>query len=339
MGVYPYMVSSKYIWLVSTYRPPELGSAEIDILYLFADGKSHSAYDILKVLKKRAKDEGKETSPGYKDAHKRVKRLVELELISQIEEHFERGAKHYRITPYGLITGLAEVISVDCRYILYNKDNLVIRSLLDFFEDETIDSFHLLKPFPAVDTEEYLHDCCSITINVCKSLWRRFERYNISDILPPDDIIQRYMPHLDNRPVEQHVLDEIKEYEKRLNNRLTNGESEDKVLITALDEYNGRFPEGFPEERIPPFPLLDIYEELQYLSSILEQKKTFFALSIVTEIGRLKEGHPAEKDLETDRDLCLDYILQDKRFIELVSALKHSFDTGYKQFSEKSHNF
>lgn len=55
MGVYPYMVSSKYIWLVSTYRPPELGSAEIDILYLFADGKSHSAYDILKVLKKEQK--------------------------------------------------------------------------------------------------------------------------------------------------------------------------------------------------------------------------------------------------------------------------------------------
>jgi len=69
----------------------------------------------------------------------------------------------------------------------------------------------------------------------------------------------------------------------------------------------------------------------------------FFALSLVTEIGdrasRLKEGHPAEKELELDRDLCLDYILQDKRFIELVSALKHSFDTGYNQFSEKSHDF
>ena len=81
----------------------------------------------------------------------------------------------------------------------------------------------MLKPFPALDIEQYLHDCCSITINVCKSLWTRFERYNISDILPPDDIIQKYMPHLDNRPVEQYVLDDIKEYEKRLNNRLTNG--------------------------------------------------------------------------------------------------------------------
>ena len=89
-----------------------------------------------------------------------------------------------------------------------------------FFEDETIDSFHLLKPFPALDIEQYLHDCCSITINVCKSLWIIFERYNISDILPPDYIIQKYMPHLDNRPVEQYVLDDIKEYEKRLNNRL-----------------------------------------------------------------------------------------------------------------------
>ena len=55
------------------------------------------------------------------------------------------------------------------------------------------------------------------------------ERYNISDILPPDDIIQKYMRHLDNRPVEQHVQDEIKEYEKRLIKRLANRESEDKI--------------------------------------------------------------------------------------------------------------
>ncbi len=343
MVSYPYMASSKYIWLISTYRPPELGSAEIDMLYLFADSKSHSAYDILKVLKKRAKDGGKETAPGYKDVHKRVKRLVQLNLISQIEEHFERGAKHYIITPYGLITSSDNVISTDYRHILYNKDNIVIRSLLDFFEDETIDTFHLLKPLPALEIEQYLHDCCSVTINVCRSLWTRLERYNISDILPPDDIIQKYMRHLDNRPVEQHVQDEIKEYEKRLIKRLANRESEDKILITAVDEYNCRFPDGFLEERIPPFPLLDIYEDLQYLYSILEQKKMFFALSLVTEIGerasRLKEEHPAEKELELDRDLCLDNILQDKRFIELVSTLKHSFDTGYNQLSEKSHTF
>jgi len=37
------------------------------------------------------------------------------------------------------------------------------------------------------------------------------------------------MRHLDNRPVEQHVQDEIKEYEKRLIKRLANRESEDKI--------------------------------------------------------------------------------------------------------------
>lgn len=343
MVPYPYMYYPKYAWLASTYKPPELGSAEIDILYLFAEGKSQSAYDIFK--KKRLNEFGMKTKSNYKDVHKRVKRLVQLKLIYQIEEHFERGAKHFRITPYGLITSLDKVISDDHRHIRYNKDNNVIRwLLLDFFEEETIDSFHLLKDFPARNLEEYLHDCCSITSDICRRFWTRIQRYNIIDILPSDDIVQKYMSHLNGRPVEEHIFDEIKEYEKRLAKRLDNN-AEDSDLVRAVGDYNAALDFGFYDQLLnviyserPPFPLLDIYIDIPFhLIRILEEKTGFFIVSLVTELGKRvqQDGLDQQEESEWKRELSLDYILKDKRFIESVSALKKDFDKGYKQFSAR----
>jgi hypothetical protein len=82
-------------------------------------------------------------------------------------------------------------ISSDDRHIIDNKYNIAIRSLLlELLEEETIDSFHLLKDFPARDIKRYLHDCCSITTDICRSFWTWIERYNITDILPSDDLVQ-----------------------------------------------------------------------------------------------------------------------------------------------------
>ena len=78
---------------------------------------------------------------AYKDVNKRVKPLAHLKLVDEIKEHFEseRGAKHYRITAYGLIIRLDKAIAYDHRYMIYNKENIVIRSLLlQFLEEETI---------------------------------------------------------------------------------------------------------------------------------------------------------------------------------------------------------
>jgi hypothetical protein len=204
---YPYMPCLEYMWLISTYRPAELGSAEINILGIFANSKSQSVYGISKELKKQAESWGREKSSAYKDVHKRVKRLAYLKLLDQINEHFERGAKHYRITPHGLITYLDKVLSQDHSYILHNKDNTVIQSLLfDSLDEETIFySFHLLKDFPSTDIGEYLHDCCSITADICREFWTKIERYNITDILPADETIQKYMSYLDGKPVDQRL--------------------------------------------------------------------------------------------------------------------------------------
>jgi hypothetical protein len=348
----------EYMWLASTYRPTELGHAEIEILYLFAISKSESVYGIFKVLKEFWH---RKKSPAYKDVHKRVKRLLHLKLVDQIKEHFERGAKHYKITPYGLITCLDSymLLSYHHGFILNHKENIVIRSLLlEFLEEETIDSFLSLREFPTMDIGEYLHDCCSITADICKEFWTKIERYNITDILPNDDIIQKYMSYLDGKPVDQHILDEISEYKKRLTAKLNNNnnKSDNKELASAVDEYEGKhfshdairhyertqsimpYNRSYLEER-PPFPLLDIYYDLVWSLSIrLEEKTKLLAFNLVSQLGemiinsKIESQDKLEDFLEGGRDYSLSHILNDKQFIELVRAVKKEFDVGYKQF-------
>ena len=353
------MPFDEYTWLVSTYRPPELGHAEIGILSIFAESKSQSVYGIFKELKKLAESWRRERSSAYKDVHKRVRRLVHLKLIEQVKEHFERGAKHYKITPYGLITYLDKVLTEDHRYILHNKENTVIQSLLfESLEEETIYSFHLLKEFPSADIGEYLHDCCSITADICKQFWTKIERHHIADILPNDETIQKYMSYLDGKPVDQNVLDEIKEYQKRLSAKLSsdNKESDGKQVTDAVDRYNKWYfsPEGigyykrykrvrpqirnYVEER-PPFPMLDIFHDIVWdLVVRLEDKTKLLAFHIVTIVGdivnsyKIKNQDELEEVFETGTDYSLRGILKDKRFIEIVRAVKEEFDTGYKQF-------
>ena len=92
---------------------------------------------------------------------------MQLNLIEPVEGQHERGAKYYRISPYGLITYLGRTITEDDTFLHNNKENVVIRSLLlEFFDEETIDSFYRLKEYPTRDIGEYLHECCSTTVSV-----------------------------------------------------------------------------------------------------------------------------------------------------------------------------
>ena len=208
---------------------------EFRILDYFANNESQSVYGIFKELKGEAEEYGRIKSSAYKDVHKRVKRLAQLKLVEQINEHFDRGAKHYRITPYGLITNLDMAMGDDDEFILMNKENIVIQSLLlQFFEEQTIDSFYLLKEFPTRDIGNYLYECGSITRDTCKKFWTKFNRYKITDILPSDDVIQKYMAYLDGKLVDQNVMNEIKEYERRLEKRLEKNSIENGFENTEL---------------------------------------------------------------------------------------------------------
>ena len=58
-------------------------------------------------------------------------------------------------------------------------------------------------------------------------------------------------------------------------------------------------------------------------------------MSILTELintNKIKNQDELEELFEWGRDYSLRGILKDKRFIEVVRAIKEEFDTGYKQF-------
>jgi hypothetical protein len=358
MVTYPHMPFHRYTCLASTYRPSELGRTEIEILSIFAHSKSQSVYSVFKELKRQAEFLKMERFSAYKDVHKRVKRLVHLKLIDQIPEHFERGAKYYKITPYGLITYLAKTYRGHRGYIVYNTENIVIQSLLfECLEEETIDSFSSLKGFPTREIQSYLHDCCSTTADICKEFWTSIQRYNITDILPDDDTIQKYMFYLDSKPVDQNTLDEIKKYEKRLTAKLNDKESDNKLLVHAVHNYDlthfspdgiriyKRYKSVRPQlrnylEEKPPFPLLEIfYFTVQNLTEILEDKKKLLVSNIVSILGnivtsfKVKNQDELEKLSESSENYALlPHLLRDKRFIEIARALKEEFDIGYKQF-------
>jgi hypothetical protein len=262
-------------------------------------------------------------------------------LIYEIKERFERGAKHYKITPYGLITCIDNDTywNFDSRLILNQKKNIVIQSLLlEFLEEETIDSFRWsIGGIPTMEIKEYLRDCCSITVDICKKFWTDYEKYNITDILPNDDIIQKYMSYLDDKPVDQYILDEIKEYDKRLMAKIDNNtEPYTEELSRAVQNYCSS---GIHLQERSPFPLLDIYRHVVLkLNTRLKEKTKLLAFNIASRLGEMITNSKVENQdqledfFEKNRNSSISHILKDKKFLRLVREVKEEFDAGYKQF-------
>jgi hypothetical protein len=349
------MVLNEYKWLIATFQPTELGRVERDVLSLFITNPLNSVYSIFKIFKERVNKEnpfwGYYPKPiAYKNVHKRVKRLAQLNLIEPVEGQHERGAKYYRISPYGLIAYLGRTITEDDTFIHNNKENVVIRSLLlEFFDEETIDSFYRLKEYPTRDIGEYLHECCLITVTKCKDFWDKIKQYDLQDILPNDIAIQKYMAYLDGRPIDQDILSEIEQYKSKLVVKLqhNDGSKHDK-LVTDVNWYNERYFErrlylpsnrNYREEK-PPFPLLDIYYNIVWELEIeLEIKIKLLTFNLVSQLGEIintehieNKEQLEEEILEWGRDYSLRHLLKDNKFIELVRNIKSEFDRGYKQF-------
>ena len=217
----------EYTWCVSTFKPPALGDVELAILDFFGNAQSFNVYSIYKQLKRDHFSQ----SISYKNIHKRVKRLLKLKLIESVAGSFPKGAKHYRINAYGLINLRSSSQTENHRFILLNKDNIVIQALLEFLDENTLDSFYLLKEFPTRDISEYISDCCTLTCTYCKNIWKKIDDHNLDDILPPEITIQKYMSFLDGKPVDQGVLEEIEQYRERLRKKCKNGDT----LLSKMD--------------------------------------------------------------------------------------------------------
>lgn len=193
--------------------------------------------------------------------------------------------------------------------------------LLQFLEEKTIDSPRSL--FSSMEIRHYLYDCCSVTISICREHWNKIKQYNIEDILPSDEVIQKYMSYLDGNEVDQSILNEITQYKKRLPRKYH------KLNNDPLESIR----KGIP------FPLGEIHNKIvRMIQDQLETKIELLANTLVTRLGKIvdmreiKSKEDLEKILESGYNLFSSYILKDKKFFDVVSTVKKNFDLGYREF-------
>lgn len=285
----------------STYKPFKLDFTYESILQVFAENESSSVYQVFKRLT--------DIRPGlirsgldYKNVHVRIKRLVELKQIEQLEKHFERGAIHYKITTYGLISYLGQITkSINFDIVKIHKDNSLIKDLVyQFFEDETINSLYYVNHLnitPASLFSDYIRDCCRATFDVCS--WSYFEDQNLNTILPSDKTIQDYMSYLIGRKItnRQNIPTEFQEYESKLEAKVDDPDL--MYLLEAIGLYSKRYsggeylgsqykkPQTINELEIKaPFPIFDLFKFIfQDLDEILSMKVKTLVSQIILNVG------------------------------------------------------
>ena len=328
------------IWLLSTYQPEFLGSTEIEILSYFANNKSASAYDVWKEFQQNLWK--KEIS--YKNIHKRVKRLVNIDLIKEIKEHHFRRAIHYKITLFGIISYLDKSIISDYNFIEYNKDNIIIQLLLlDFFEEKSIKSIYDSTEFPSNNISIYLMDCSSTITRQCRNIWNKINKYELNDTLPESETIHQYLSYIDfGKYTDDAFLQQIYLYKTRLKEKLK--VIKDQKLLKKWDFdnkwYSIYIKKNLRPQEIPVFPLNVLYVEILWLKLDLENKKKLLTFNLVSKIGGIKDSQKRKikKEinlfrLETEKYQYILALLKDKKFIQSVKEIKQNFDLGYKQFN------
>jgi len=168
----------------------EIDRNTINLLSLFVFNSHLSIYQIFKII------ESKELKPiAYKNIHKKVKKLIELNLIERIgdsnisEKELEKGAKYYKLSEEGIFTLFydSNVLAKPSYYYYdqtFDRENDITQKLLNIFLDYKKEIFKnhkncnffeiFLYPWIGIDTvlnldektidiiRLFLADCCNV---------------------------------------------------------------------------------------------------------------------------------------------------------------------------------
>ena len=186
-----------------------------------------------------------------------------------------------------------------------------------------------------------MHDSCSLIVRKCKSIRNFIKKFEIDEILPKDESIQKYLSYLDGKPIDDNILQEIEVYGNKLNNKMTN--FPDKNLLRYYESNNYSFYKKEIEEtkeivKEPPFPFGLLYVEMSVLEAELEDKARLLTFDLIYELGdiintqQIKSFNELEELLSEGRDNSLRNMIKDRKFLAMVKSIKQNFDSGYKQF-------
>jgi hypothetical protein len=169
------MLPSGYMRIADNFRSKgvDIGLVATEILEEFAEGKDLSAYQVYLLLKATY------FKMAYKNVHKRIQRLVSLNLIERQEAKkaelgaTDHGAKYYRLTEEGIYQLLRRapaklaIVNIEKFFEFCSKSMLFDAFLYPYFEKKTL---RLLRKDWLIKLFLYLHDCCQEVDSILKVL-------------------------------------------------------------------------------------------------------------------------------------------------------------------------
>lgn len=157
----PSELLSELILEISNYKRIDLGEREAEFLARIGEG-FNSSYKIFSQLKKMGR------SMDYKNVNTRIRRLHELNLITEAKGESIHNAKFFALTSEGIFYLLTQRQPISLQWLIEYKNNLILKTLLyQYFDEDTV----------AIDVREtdeiarYLRECCH-TILICLDIIR-----------------------------------------------------------------------------------------------------------------------------------------------------------------------
>jgi hypothetical protein len=228
------MVENGFISEVKNYNRISLGSAERLFLILYCLNDNFSASKLHAYLKNTEKP------MAYKNVHKRVKRLQDLNLIEEVKEKRGRWRNEikYKVTPFGLFQRLllVEVPVSRAAILRRNKDSLILQTILyRYFEPKSIAKF---ESYALRIIANYLKKCCEVILEWMENYRTKYKRATPSSITENmDNLITHEAKGLILNIVTISNLDELFFPIETLTN--------DKKFMEILQEMKKDFDNGY----------------------------------------------------------------------------------------------
>jgi hypothetical protein len=336
-----------YIEEISNFpnRNVGLGPVEEEFLKYFVENSRLSAYQVCSLHNSRQKlwtyklTQKQQPNPmDYKNVHKRVKRLYELNLIAKEEKQSKRGAIYYRLSTGGIYYLIhnknLEFINLLKKVLQNHSDNIIFKIFLDLYlKRDTLLQIQSTSRISRICS--YLHECCEATERAIESINR-----SSSGHLEEQVFLWQDVPGVENwrlinflkREFGVNWLQNAEIIKFHDGNTIKISHGSNSLLITLNDKRNKAIM-TINRKKEYEFTFSRSLEVLYRGQSIKEFEANSLPFSIKSLVANLVfalalEGFAIESDIKA--------LAQDKKFMGLLNDSKQKFDQSYQKLLEVS---
>lgn len=242
---------------VINYKRIELGEAERNFMFYFSFGPI-TAYRICSRIEETISLQQKRpviydnVRKRYKNVHKRVGRLHDLELIQEVKGDFPKKAKPYKLTSQGLfqylLLGLAPTLPRSI-FDTYKNDIIIESVLYRYFELATISEF---SDVALSFVRGYLRKCCEAILRNVESSRRMTKK-----LTEWKNSKYEYDIELLSADIDQSIRDEI------------------RTLLFQIVTLSGYDEMGREANDSALFPVLRLVRDKKFMQVLNEMRNDF----------------------------------------------------------------